>query len=243
MNWIWSNLDLIWDRTLDHLVLSVPPIILSFVIALPIGWLAHRFQLGRGVILTGVGLLYAIPSLPLFIVLPAIVGTSARDPLNLIIALTIYGVALMVRVVSDGLASVDADVRQSATAVGFSGWTLFWQVQLPLAGPVLLAGLRVVAVSTVSLATVGAVIGVASLGSLFTDGFQRGIQAEIVAGIVSTVVLALLFDWSLVALGRLLMPWSRAVSPSILSRWAGRSRDAAAAAPAASAAAGAEVLK
>lgn len=224
MNWIWSNLDLVWDRTLDHLVLSVPPIILSFVIALPIGWLAHRFQLGRGVILTGVGLLYAIPSLPLFIVLPAIVGTSARDPLNLVIALTIYGVALMVRVVADGLASVDADVRQSATAIGFSGWTLFWQVQLPLAGPVLLAGLRVVAVSTVSLATVGAVIGVASLGSLFTDGFQRGIQAEIVAGIVSTVLLALAFDGALVALGRVLMPWSRPLSTSILARWTLRQR-------------------
>lgn len=242
MNWIWSNLDLIWDHTLDHLVLSVPPIILSFFISLPLGWLAYRFQLGRGIILTGVGLLYAIPSLPLFIVLPAIVGTNVRDPLNLIIALTIYGVALMVRVVADGLASVDTDVRQSATAVGFSGWTLFWQVQLPLAGPVLLAGLRVVAVSTVSLATVGAVIGVASLGSLFTDGFQRGIQAEIVAGIVMTVLLALTFDWALVGLGRLLMPWSRAVGPSLLARWSAlRSPGAPAAAPAT--AAGEEAAK
>ncbi|SDK95344.1 ABC transporter permease [Cryobacterium sp. Sr8] len=214
MTWIWSNLDFIWDRTLDHLVLSVPPIILSFLIALPIGWLAHRFRLGRGFILISVGLLYAIPSLPLFVVLPAIVGTSGRDPLNLVIALTIYGVALMVRVVADGLASVDPDVRLSATAVGFSGWALFWQVQLPLAGPVLLAGLRVVAVSTVSLATVGAVIGVQSLGSLFTDGFQRGIEAEIVAGIVCTVLLALAFDGALVALGRLLMPWSRPARPT-----------------------------
>ena len=190
-------------------MLSVPPIILSFLIAVPLGWLAHRYRLSRGLILTTVGLLYAIPSLPLFIVLPFIVGTTVRSPLNLIIALTLYGVALMVRVVADGLASVDRDVRQSATAVGFSSRTEFWQVELPLAGPVLLAGLRVVAVSTVSLATVGAVIGAQSLGSLFTDGFQRGIQAEIVAGIVATVALALLLDGSLVLLGRVLMPWTR----------------------------------
>ncbi|MBC7443666.1 MAG: ABC transporter permease subunit [Ramlibacter sp.] len=209
MTWIWSNLDLIWDRTLDHLVLSVPPIIFSFLIALPLGWVAHRYRVSRGVILTASGLLYAIPSLPLFFVLPAIVGTSLRSPLNLIIALTLYGVALMVRVVADGLASVDPDVRQSAVALGYSAWSIFWQVDLPLAGPVLLAGLRVVAVSTVSLATVGAVIGAQSLGSLFTDGFQRGIQAEIVAGIAATVLLALLLDGALVMLGRVALPWTR----------------------------------
>jgi osmoprotectant transport system permease protein len=218
VTWIWSNLDLIWDRTYDHLILSVPSIILSFVIALPFGALATRYRASRAVILTSVGLLYAIPSLPLFIVLPFIVGTSIRSPLNLIIALTLYGVALMVRVVADGLGSVDRDVQQSATAVGFSGWTSFWQVELPLAGPVLLAGLRVVAVSTVSLATVGAVIGAQSLGSLFTDGFQRGIQAEIIAGIVATVLLALALDALLVLLGRLVMPWTRRSAIGVTSR-------------------------
>ena len=212
MTWIWSNLDLIWDRTLDHLILSVPSIFLSFIIALPFGWLAYRYRTSRAVILTAVGLLYAIPSLPLFIILPFIIGTSVRSPLNLIIALTLYGVALLVRVVADGPESVDREVRQSATAVGFSARSQFWQVELPLAGPVLLAGLRVVAVSTVSLATVGAVIGAQSLGSLFTDGFQRSIQAEIVAGIVATVALALLLDGSLVLLGRWLMPWTRSLA-------------------------------
>ncbi len=210
MIWIWSNLDLIWERTLEHLVLSVPPIILSFLLSLPLGWFANRFRLTRGAILTLGGLLYAIPSLPLFIVLPFIFGTTLRSPLNMIIALTLYGIALMVRVVADALDSVDEGVRQSATALGYSKWSEFWQVQLPLAGPVLLAGLRVVTVSTVSLVTVGAVIGVSSLGSLFTDGFQRGIQEQILAGIVATVVLALLLDAALVALGRLLMPWTRA---------------------------------
>jgi osmoprotectant transport system permease protein len=211
MTWVLANLGLIWERTLDHVVLSLPPIALCFVIAVPLGWLARRYTLSRGIILTGAGLLYAVPSLPLFFVLPAVIGTGLRSPLNVIIALTLYGVALMVRVVHDGLESVDADVRQSASAVGYSTWSRFWQVELPLAGPVLLAGMRVVAVSTVSLVTVGAVIGVQSLGSLFTDGFQRGIQAEIVAGLVATVALALVCDGALVLAGRLVMPWTRRV--------------------------------
>jgi len=212
MTWVVANLGLIWARMLDHVVLSLPPIVLCFVIAVPLGWLARRYRVSRGIILTGAGLLYAVPSLPLFFVLPAVIGTGLRSPLNVIIALTLYGVALMVRVVADGLESVDADVRQSASAVGYSAWSRFWQVELPLAGPVLLAGMRVVAVSTVSLVTVGAVIGVQSLGSLFTDGFQRGIQAEIIAGLVATVTLALLFDGALVLAGRVLMPWTRKVA-------------------------------
>ncbi|MGY4856690.1 ABC transporter permease [Cryobacterium sp. AP23] len=211
MTWALANLGLIWARTLDHIVLSLPPILLCFVIAVPLGWLARRYKVSRGIILTGAGLLYAVPSLPLFFVLPAVIGTGLRSPLNVIIALTLYGVALMVRVVADGLDSVDADVRQSASAVGYSTWSRFWQVELPLAGPVLLAGMRVVAVSTVSLVTVGAVIGVQSLGSLFTDGFQRGIQAEIIAGLVATVALALACDGALVLAGRVLMPWTRRV--------------------------------
>ncbi|WP_120337086.1 ABC transporter permease [Cryobacterium soli] len=212
MTWVLANLGLIWARMLDHVVLSLPPIVLCFVIAVPLGWLARRYRVSRGIILTGAGLLYAVPSLPLFFVLPAVIGTGLRSPLNVIIALTLYGVALMVRVVADGLESVDADVRQSASAVGYSAWSRFWQVELPLAGPVLLAGMRVVAVSTVSLVTVGAVIGVQSLGSLFTDGFQRGIQAEIIAGLVATVALALIFDGALVLAGRVLMPWTRKVA-------------------------------
>ncbi|MCI4658586.1 ABC transporter permease [Cryobacterium zhongshanensis] len=209
MTWLWSNLDLVWLRTLDHIVLSLPPIVLSFVIALPLGWLANRYRPTRGAILSIAGLFYAIPSLPLLFILPVVIGTSLRSPANLIAALTLYGLALMVRVVADGLASVDPDVRQSATAVGFSAWSRFWLVELPLAGPVLLAGVRVVTVSTVSLATVGAVIGAKSLGSLFTDGFQRGIQVEIITGIVATVLLALVLDGAVVLLGRALMPWTR----------------------------------
>lgn len=214
MNWIVNNTDQIGQLLVAHLGLAFLPVILSFVISIPIGWLANRFRLSRGVILTICGLLYAIPSLPLLIVLPIFTGQGIRTSTNLIVGLTIYGIALMVRSTADGLASVDPDIKQSATAMGYSGTSQFWRVELPLAGPVLLAGIRVVSVSTVSLTTVGAVLGIQSLGLLFTDGLQRGIQAEVWTGIVLTIVVALVFDLVIVQIGRLLMPWTRVTKAS-----------------------------
>jgi osmoprotectant transport system permease protein len=211
MNWVVENIGLIGQRTIEHLALSVPPIILSFIISVPIGWLANRYRWSRGVLLTVLGLLYAIPSLPLFVILPIVLGTGIRDSVNVVVALTLYGIALMVRTTADALGSVSSDISQSATAMGFSPWTRFWKVDLPLAGPVLLAGIRVVAVSTVSLVTVGAVLGIKSLGLLFTDGLQRNIVAEVAAGMVATIALALLIDLMLVLVGRLVMPWTRSV--------------------------------
>ncbi|MCU1507654.1 MAG: transporter permease [Microbacteriaceae bacterium] len=212
MNWLFNNLDVIGSAIVAHLATALPAIVLSFVLSIPIGWLANRFGWSRGFLLTVCALLYAIPSLPLFILLPLVIGTGLRDSINVVISMTIYGIALMARSTADGLASVDADVRQSATAMGFSPWSRFWRVELPLAGPVLLAGLRVVSVSTISLTTVGAVLGIESLGSLFTDGFQRNIPLEILTGIVLTIAMALVIDLLIVLLGRALMPWTRPVS-------------------------------
>jgi osmoprotectant transport system permease protein len=208
VTWVVNNLDLIWRLSLEHLVLAIPPILIGFVISIPLGFLAYRFKLTRGLLLTVAGLLYTIPSLALFVILPPLLGISFISSLNLSIALTIYAVAIMSRSVADALSSVDPAIRQSATAVGFSSWRRFWTVEFPLAGPVILAGLRVAAVSTISLVTVGILIGVDSLGYLFTNGYQRKIVPEILAGVVMVVLLALLVDFLLVVLGRVLMPWT-----------------------------------
>ncbi|CAN5309401.1 ABC transporter permease subunit [soil metagenome] len=226
MTWLLNNGELIGQLVVAHLLIAIPPIILSFVISVPIGWVANRYRWSRGTLLTVLGLLYAIPSLPLFIILPLIIGTGLRDPINLVVALTLYGIALMVRTTADGLGSVDADIRQSATAVGFSSRSQFFRVELPLAGPVLLAGIRVVAVSTISLTTVGAVIGISSLGALFTDGIQRGIAVEILTGIVLTIIIALAVDGLLVLLGRVLMPWVAVTSGRLARRDRRRPREA-----------------
>jgi osmoprotectant transport system permease protein len=210
VNWVGNNLDLIWELTLVHLRQSVIAIILGFVLSLPLGWLAWRYRVARGGILTVTGLLYTIPSLALLMIIPVIVGLPAFNEVNLILALTIYAIALMTRSVTDGLDSVDSAVRLSATAMGYASGRRFWAVDLPLAGPVILAGLRVTAVSTIALATVGALIGVTNLGYLFTNGSQRRIIPEVLAGIVAVVVIALVIDGLLIAAGRVLMPWSRA---------------------------------
>lgn len=209
MNWVVNNLDLIWELTLVHLRQSIIAIVLGFVLSLPLGWLAWRYRAARGGILTVTGLLYTIPSLALLMIIPVIVGLPAFNEVNLILALTIYAIALMTRSVTDGLGSVDPAVRLSATAMGYAAGRRFWAVDLPLAGPVILAGLRVTAVSTIALATVGALIGVTNLGYLFTNGSQRRIIPEVLAGIVAVVVIALVIDGVLIAAGRVLMPWSR----------------------------------
>ena len=210
MSWVLDNLDLIGQQALSHLLMTLPAVLLSFLFALPVAWLANRWRPGRAALVALSGLLYAIPSLPLFVVLPMVIGTTVRDRWNVIAAMTLYGFALMVRSATDGLAAVGEGPRLSATALGSGGLRRFFAVELPLAGPSLLAGLRVVAVSTVSLVTVSALLGVPSLGQLFTDGFQRGILAEVLTGIVVTVALAWLLDAVLVALGWLVLPWTRA---------------------------------
>lgn len=212
MNWVIDNIGMILDLTLRHLNQSVIPIVVGFVLSLPLGWIAWRYRLVRGPVIVLTGLLYTIPSLALLILLPATLGYSAITAQNLIIALTIYAIAILVRAVADGLDSVDDDIRQAATAIGYGPVRRFFAVEFPLAGPVILAGLRVTAVSTVSLATVGILIGVSNLGYLFTNGLQRRIIPEVLAGVVAVVVVALLIDLVLLLVGRALMPWARAAS-------------------------------
>ena len=218
MNWVTDNLGLIFELTLVHLRQSIIPIVLGFVLSLPLGWVAWRFRLVRGPIIVLTGLLYTIPSLALMILLPSVAGYSARSEANLMVALTIYAIAILVRAVSDGLDSVDDDVRQAATATGFASFRRFWAVEFPLAGPVILAGLRVTAVSTISLATVGILIGVSNLGYLFTNGLDRRIIAEVFAGVIAVVVIALILDLILLLVGRALMPWTTAASRVTASR-------------------------
>ena len=215
MQWVWTNFDMIWSLTLAHVGLSVVPIVVGFLASIPLGYSASRSRVVRSILLSVGGILYTIPSLALFVAIPVMIGTSLLDPWNLVVALTIYAVAIMVRTSADAFSSVPADVQDSATAVGFSRLQRFFSVDLPLAGPVLLAGIRVVSVSTVSLVSVGAVIGTSSLGSLFTDGFQRDFFTEIWVGLVGILIIAAVFDVILVSIARALMPWSRRATPAL----------------------------
>ncbi|HOB56494.1 MAG TPA: ABC transporter permease subunit, partial [Rhodoglobus sp.] len=131
MTWVLNNLPLIGRLTLEHIALAIPPIVIGFLLSIPLGFLAYRYRLTRGVLLTVAGLLYTVPSLALFVVLPPLLGISYLSSLNLSIALTIYAVAIMSRSMADALTSVDPAIRQSATAVGFGSWRRFWTVEFP----------------------------------------------------------------------------------------------------------------
>ncbi len=209
MTWVLGNLDLIWRLLVQHLGFALPPIVIGLVLAIPLGWMANRVPALRSALLNVSGLLYTIPSLALFVLLPPILGTGILDPANVIVALTVYAVALLVRTVADALSSVPPVVVASATAMGFTPLRRFLAVELPLAVPVVLAGLRVATVSSISLVTVGAVIGFGGLGQMFTDAFQRDIPAETIAGIVTVLLLALVMDALIVLVGRAITPWDR----------------------------------
>jgi osmoprotectant transport system permease protein len=222
MTWVWNNLPQIWDLTLDHIGLSVIPIIVGFVVSIPLGYWASKSRVARTILLSVFSILYTLPSLVMFVVVPIALGAPLLDPKNVVIALSIYAVAIMVRSANDAFGSVSSSVRDSARAVGYSGVQRFFRVELPLAGPVLLAGVRIVSVSTVSLATVGVFIGIPSLGNLFTDAFYRQIPEEAIAGIVAVLLLALIFDVIIATIARILMPWNRRSSRRQAARQAAR---------------------
>lgn len=209
LEWMAENLGYIGGLALTHANIAWPAILASTLIAVPIGWVAHRYAWGRDVLVGLSSILYAIPSLVLFILMPLVLGTSIISPLNVVVALTLYGIALQVRSAADGFDSVDPTQRDTAVALGYAPLRRVLGVELPLAAPVILGGVRVVSASTISLVSVGALIGVESLGSLFTNGFLRSFPTEILSGIIGTVALALLFDALIVAAGWALMPWRR----------------------------------
>jgi osmoprotectant transport system permease protein len=209
VKWLSQNVSTVLDLLLAHLALALPAILLSLLIAVPLGRIAQGQKWLRGPALGTVGVLYAIPSLPLFIIVPSIFGTGLRSSTTAVIVLTVYGVAVMIRSAADAFGAVPEPSLAAAVAIGYSPWSRFWGVELPIAVPVLVAGLRVVSVSTVSLATIGSLTGIPSLGTLFTDGFQRGIAAEVAAGLVLTVVVAVVLDLILAGVGRALTPWTR----------------------------------
>jgi osmoprotectant transport system permease protein len=207
--WIPRNAERIQQLTAVHLALALIPVVLGLLLAIPLGWTANRWAAARGVLVPTAGMLYTIPSLALFVVLPGILGTRILDPINIIVALTIYTVALLVRSVADALRAVPGQVIDAATAMGYRAFRRFAMVELPLSIPVLVAGLRVATVSNISLVSVGALIGIGGLGELFTEGFQRDFPTEIVTGILLIVLLALIADALLLLIGRVTTPWTR----------------------------------
>ena len=205
------NGDDVREALVQHVYLALVPVAIAFVLSLPLGWAVVSFGWVRHPLLTLSSIVYTIPSLALFLLLPGILGTSILDETNVVVALTLYSLALLVRSTADGLASVDAGIVAAATAMGYRPLRRWLTVDLPLSLPVVLAGLRVAVVTNVSMVSVAALIGIGGLGQLFTRGFQLGFYAPpIVIGLVLSVALALLLDVVVVLAQRVVTPWTRA---------------------------------
>ena len=209
MTWLLDNFDVVLGYTKTHLYLSLVPLFVGLLIAIPLGTVIRNTRWVRRITLTVASIAFTLPSLALFVTIPAVVGLPVLDPLNVVIALSVYSTALLVRAVPEALDSVPFAVVDSAEAMGYSSLRRALTVELPLALPVLIASIRVVAVTNISLVSVGSVIGIGGLGQLFTQGYQRDYPDQIFAGIISIVFLALIFDAALFLLGRRLTPWTR----------------------------------
>jgi len=214
MNYLLTHLDKAWALTIIHLRLSLIPVVLGLVIAVPLGAYVWRSTALRRLTTVTASIIFTIPSLALFVVLPLIIPTRILDEANVIVALTLYTTALLVRAVPEALDNVPGQVRDAATAVGYTRLAQMLKVELPLSIPVLIAGLRVVAVTNISMVSVGSVIGIGGLGTWFTEGYQADKSDQIVAGIIAIFLLAIVVDVLIMLAGRAITPWARTKAAS-----------------------------
>src|SRR5271155_5585967 len=212
MHYLINHLPTAWALTVIHLRLSLVPVLAGAAIALPWGVLAWRSTALRRLTTVAASAVFTVPSLALFVVLPLVIPTRILDEANVIVALTLYTTALLVREVFEALDAVPLQVRDAATALGYRPFTRLLKVELPLSIPVLVAGLRVVVVTNISMVSVGAVIGIGGLGTWFTEGYQADKSDQIVAGIIAILMLAFVVDVLILLAGQLATPWDR-VSP------------------------------
>ena len=206
-----GNWDVIRHYTAQHNRFTLIAVGLGVLVAFPIAYLAHRRPLLYPPLLAATNVIYAIPSLALFALLGPFLGYTNDKPI--IVAMALYTLVILVRNIVEGLRAVPRSVTDAATGLGYSRFRRFLAVELPLAVPTIIAGLRLATVSTISLITVGGAIGKGALGRMFADGIDRQIPVQLWAGVVAVVVLALVADVALLLIGRLLTPWTRAVRP------------------------------
>jgi osmoprotectant transport system permease protein len=206
-DWVADHTQLFTDLTREHLYLALMPVLLGLLVSLPLGIASVRWPWLYPPVFALSNLLYALPSLAVFMLMLDLTGL--RSSWTAIIPLTGFTLSVLVPNVVDGLRQVPDPVRQAATAIGFGAFRRLIQVELPIAVPIIMAGMRVATVSSISLVSVAVLVGQGGLGQLFIDGFQRDFPTPIVAGIVLTLLLALVADLLLVVLQRLLTPWAR----------------------------------
>lgn len=206
-DWIGDHLPLIGSAVVQHLVLTFVAVGIGFAISMALALVAIRFRFTYGPINGVAGILYAIPSLALFILLTPFTGLT---PLTAEIALVSYTLQILFRSIVAGVDGVPASVLEAATGMGLTARQRLWRIELPLALPVIVSGLRIATVTTIGLVPIAGLLGSdqGGLGQLIFDGLNRFFNTPLVVGAVLTVVLAVILDLALVGAERLLTPWS-----------------------------------
>lgn len=206
-DWVMSNLDRIGERLAEHAYLTLLAVGIGLAICLPVGIYAYRHRRVYAPVTWVAGVLYTIPSLALFAFLTAYTGLTT---LTAEIGLVSYTLLILVRNVVAGLDGVPPDIREAARGMGYSPRQLLWKVELPLAFPVILAGIRIATVTIIGLVTVTSLIGKGGLGFFILQGMRRFFNTPIIVGATLSVLLAVTADLGLLGLQRLLTPWARA---------------------------------
>jgi osmoprotectant transport system permease protein len=204
--WIWDHLDDIRTLTVEHFILTGVAVGIGFAIAMALSIVALRFRRTYGPVTWFTGILYTIPSLALFAFLVPYTGLSM---LTAEIGLVSYTLLILLRNIVAGIDGVPAAVREAAVGMGYSRTRLFLQIELPLALPVIVAGMRIATVTVIGLVTVTSIIGQGGLGVFILDGLRRDFYTPLIVGSVLSVALAVAIDLVLAGVERLLSPWSR----------------------------------
>ena len=204
--WVSTHGDEIQSALRQHIELTVLAVVIGLVIAMPLALLSVRWRRSYGPILAVTGILYTIPSLALFVMLIPWTGLSRTTAL---IGLVGYTLLILVRNIVTGLDGVPPEIRESATGMGYTSFGRLSRVELPLAVPAIMAGIRIATVTTIGLVTVTALIGQGGLGRLILDGLRLGVRDRVILGAVLSVLLAVVADLLLAGATRLVTPWDR----------------------------------
>ena len=204
--WVVGNLGDIWAQLAEHIILTVIPVGLGFLMAFPMALVSIRWPRLYSPLLGVAGILFSIPTLALFVIMIPFTGLSKATA---IVPLTLYTLLILLRNTVEGLKGVPSHVTEAAEAMGYTRTRQLFRIELPLAVPVIVAGLRIATVNTIAYVAITALIGQGGLGNLFMDGFLRQFPTPLIVGLVLSVMLAVAADLGLLGIQRVLTPWQR----------------------------------
>jgi osmoprotectant transport system permease protein len=205
-DWIFGRLDQVWARTVEHLQLTGAAVLIGLVLAMALSVIALRFPSAKSPVTWFTGVLYTIPSLAFFVLLIPFTGLSLTTA---VVPLVAYTLLMLVRNIVAGIEGVPAAAREAALGMGYRRWRILLRVEIPLALPVIMAGVRIATVTTVGLVTITGLIGYGGYGFFIFDGIRRDFSTPLMLGGGLAMAMAIALDMALLGVQRAVTPWAR----------------------------------